>query len=587
MSNLKYTVNLGNSIIGVSIIAMPYCFKKCGIVLSIILIILSNLFNRLSCHLLMKSAILSRRKNYELLAFHTFGSKGKLVVELGVLGFLIGTCVAFFVVIGDIGPALVSEIFGIPNGPELRALIMTFLGMFVALPLGLLRRVDSLTSFSMLSLGLYVFLIIKMFTEASSSLSTNSNIWDKVNYWDTSCLLSNLPIFSMALSCQTQLFEIFDHSLLDDLNAMKRMNKVVRRAINICSLVYISVGYFGYIAFYHEPFQGNILLFLSPGFISTLTKVAFVFTVVISFPLCLFPCRTSLHSLLFKKSLGTLANEGFQVSTSSSIHMSDRHFRLLTILLIITTIGISVLLPRIELVLGILGSTIGTIICLILPAAIFLQLTEKNTNERLSAHFIGFIGVFILIGCSYSNLHNIYLIENKSLIQDINSNYKTNNLKVLPSKIPLTLTTKFVNNLDLEAIKKEDKEMKSQIELDPPKKPVPADLNKLKRQEELLQRLEKQQQEHKKLIEQQKEILSEMKKHEKSHQVILNNSMSIQKNSSNIKTSVISNKKITNLNKTISKISNKQNQSLLGQNTKEEKNKKIFDATKLNNSITF
>ena len=168
----KYTVNLGNSIIGVSILAMPYCFSQCGIILSIVLILLSGLLSRLSCHLLLKSAVLSRRRNFELLAYHTVGPTGKFVVEVGVLGFLIGTCVAFFVVVGDLGPALFAQLFGLSNGqsPQLRAFIMTFLGMFVALPLCLLRRLDSLTSFSALSLGLYTFLVVKLFSEASNNL---------------------------------------------------------------------------------------------------------------------------------------------------------------------------------------------------------------------------------------------------------------------------------------------------------------------------------------------------------------------------------------------------------------------------------
>jgi sodium-coupled neutral amino acid transporter 10 len=465
---------------------------------------------------LLKSAIIARRRNYELLAFHTFGSTGKLIVELSVLGFLLGTLIAFFVVIGDIGPQIVSPMFGLSNGPHLRAFMLTFLGMFVALPLGLLRRVDSLTSFSMLSLGLYAFLVLKLFSEAFNNMSfkTRNSVWSQINYWDSSNLLSSLPIFSMALSCQTQLFEIFDSSLLlnNDMQSLSKMNQTVNRALYICSFVYISVGLFGYIAFFERPFGGNILIYLPSGFISTLTLIAFVFTVVISFPLCLFPCRTSLHSFLFRKGTGSLLNE--KINTSSpSMHMSDRHFRLLTIALIVVTIGISVLLPHIELVLGILGSTIGAVICFIFPALIFLYLTNKNTTERLMAQLVVFTGVFILIICTFSTLHNIYFVKNNDIIE-----------RMQTSK-PLIIERNFDQNLDPEAIIKEEKELKlmplpqtQQLLNEYKVKQFPTiDANKAKRQEELLQRLEKQQLEHKKLLEQQKELLSEMKKHNELH----------------------------------------------------------------------
>lgn len=149
----------------------------------------------------------------------------------------------------------------IPNGPLLRAFIMTFLGMFVALPLGLLRRLDSLSSFSALSLALYTLLITKLFSEASANLltATEKELTTKINWWDWSGALTNLPsefrliwryfyttmsrsscctVLVMALSCQTQLFEVFDYTVLnfEDFNSVKRLNKVVKRAINICSV---------------------------------------------------------------------------------------------------------------------------------------------------------------------------------------------------------------------------------------------------------------------------------------------------------------------------------------------------------------
>lgn len=60
-------------------------------------------------------------------------------------------------------------------------------------------------------------------------------------------------------------------------------------------------------------------------------------------------------------------------------------FRILTISLIIVTISIAIMLPNIEFVLGIIGSTIGTLICLILPALIFIHDTSKNTTEKRMA----------------------------------------------------------------------------------------------------------------------------------------------------------------------------------------------------------
>ncbi|XP_076324716.1 uncharacterized protein LOC143232770 isoform X2 [Tachypleus tridentatus] len=389
---LGNVINLGNSIIGVSILAMPYCFSKCGIVLSLLLVVLSGILSRATCHLLLKGAIITRRRNFEYLAFHTYGSAGKLVVEVGITGFLIGACIAFFVVIGDLGPPLVADMLLLKLTPQLRVIFLAFLGVFVALPLGLLRKVDSLTSFSLLSLIFYGFLIVKIIAEATPKLFSEI-MWNEVVLWEPSGVLPCLPIFSMALSCQTQLFEIFD-----TLNepSLKRMNTVVSGAVNMCSTVYVLVGFFGYVAFFDEPMTGNILVKLSPTLISQIIKFGFVITVVISFPLCLFPCRTSLHSLIFK--------QGFVHHDAPANYIPDHHFRGLTILLVMITVGIAVVLPNIEVVLGIVGSTIGIIICVILPSMIFIKVTSKNTNERLLAQTTLCVGFFIMVVCTYTTL---------------------------------------------------------------------------------------------------------------------------------------------------------------------------------------
>lgn len=67
-------------------------------------------------------------------------------------------------------------------------------------------------------------------------------------------------------------------------------------------------------------------------------------------------------------------------------------FRIITIGIIASALFVSVLLPSIELVLGLVGATIGVLVCLVFPAAVFLNLTYKDTNERLLAKVITFDG---------------------------------------------------------------------------------------------------------------------------------------------------------------------------------------------------
>jgi sodium-coupled neutral amino acid transporter 10 len=66
---------------------------------------------------------------FVLIAFHTFGPPGKTAVELCIIGFLMGTCIAFFVVVGDLGPAIVAKTLNINNTSSLREIVL--IGMLV------------------------------------------------------------------------------------------------------------------------------------------------------------------------------------------------------------------------------------------------------------------------------------------------------------------------------------------------------------------------------------------------------------------------------------------------------------------------
>ncbi|XP_072766769.1 uncharacterized protein [Anoplolepis gracilipes] len=391
ISQMSYVMTLANSIIGVSVLAMPFCFKQCGIVLAVLMLLLCSTLSRLACHFLVKSAVISRRRNFELLAFHAFGYMGKFLVELLIIGFMLGTCIAYFVVVGDLGPQIINKLMDKTPG-EIRTSLLIITGVFIVLPLGLLRNIDSLSSICTATIVFYLCLVLKIMGE--STLHIFAGDWlDNVNYWRPAGILQCLPIFSMALFCQTQLFEIYE--TIPNVS-LEKMNDVVRGALNICTLVYMCVGLFGYIAFCTQSFTGNILLSFEPSITSELIKLGFVFSVAFSFPLVIFPCRASLNSLLFRR---------VHTHEASINYLPESRFRCLTIAIVSISLIIGILVPNIEFVLGIVGSTIGVMICLIFPAVFFISINSKNTNERLIAQGILIIGVWIMVLGTYANLY--------------------------------------------------------------------------------------------------------------------------------------------------------------------------------------
>ncbi|KAH8272580.1 hypothetical protein KR026_006658 [Drosophila bipectinata] len=391
LAHSAHVMTLANSIIGVGILAMPFCFQKCGIVLSIVLLILSNWITRVCCHYLIKTSLLTRRKSFELLGLHAFGVSGKLLVELCIIGYLIGTCITYFVVVGDLGPQIISQMFTLNVGEHqhLRTLVMIVVTVVCILPLGMLRNVDSLSAVCTASIGFYVCLMLKIVLEAQAHISAND--WtDKVRYWEPAGVLQCLPIFSMALSCQMQLFEVFESI---NNQSLDKLNGIVRNATWICTFVYIAVGFFGYVAFCTHTFSGNILVNLSNSFGSDIIKIGFVLSIAFSFPLVIFPCRASIYSLLYRKG-----------HSESSSYIPEQRFRFITIFIVTFSLCVALVIPSVELIIGLVGSTIGVAICIMFPASSFRKIIKKESMERTLAQFVFVSGFLLMILGTFANL---------------------------------------------------------------------------------------------------------------------------------------------------------------------------------------
>ncbi|XP_065214100.1 putative sodium-coupled neutral amino acid transporter 10 [Planococcus citri] len=445
-SNSPHVMTLVNSIIGVSILAMPFCYKQCGIILASLILILINLMTRLSCHYLLKSAIMTRRKNFEFLAFHAFGRSGKTAIELCIILLMIGTCIAFFVVMGDLGPAIISSLLNMEFSAALRPAVLIGLAVFVVLPLGMLRNVDSLSFICTLSFLFYLILVLKVFVESSDNLF--SMFWvEEVNYWRPAGILQCLPIFSMALSCQSQLFEVYDSVTNATLD---RMNLIIKYAVDLCTVLYIAVGIFGYIAYYKTSMTGNLLMSFSESLFSEIIKLLFVLSVAVTFPLVIFPCRASLHSLLFKKA----HVPHYELVTGGGNHIPEAQFKCITLFIITISLIVGLLAPNIEIVLGLVGSTIGVVICLLFPPLLFIRISTKNTTEKILAQMMCMIGFFIMVMGTYANLYLSDSVANN----DVQNWKAVDPLQALETKIDVNVP---LNNPDvLNVVKPEAIEIK-------------------------------------------------------------------------------------------------------------------------------
>ncbi|XP_062508065.1 putative sodium-coupled neutral amino acid transporter 10 isoform X2 [Corticium candelabrum] len=390
-----FVINLGNSIVSVSFLAMPYCMKQCGVLLGSLLLALSAMLSRMACDLLLRAALVNKKRSYELLALATFGTAGKLLVELCISALLLfGGCVAYLVVIGDVVPAVVASIFGWEPTWSLRAAVLVILAFTVALPLSLMKNIESLHGTSTASFFFYISFAVLMLFFASSNLATGQWAGNTV-MWDTSGIFHSIPIFSLSFICQTQLFLLYN-ALPEP--SMKRMLGVVDYATYAVTIIYLMVGLFGYLAF-TSLVNGDVLKNFGDSLIAMLLKLGFCVSALVSYPVFVFPSRSSIHSLIFTQQTTTV--DGVPSSTS---YIPHNRFVYITLGIVVFTLVVAIFIPNVETVLGLTGASAGTAVCYLLPGLIFLKSKTTDSTRMFRAKSLTAVGVICLVASTYSVL---------------------------------------------------------------------------------------------------------------------------------------------------------------------------------------
>lgn len=371
------TFNLVNNIIGGGVLALPFALRSSGMIVGSVLLTTVGLLCVYSCYLLLEASKYVEEKSYTGLARAVGGKGGAIFADLCNFMFLFGALTGYMIVIGDVLLPFTEWL-----GPlHHRWFVVGIIATVIVLPLCLLRKIGALAYTSLAALACIVYLVFLVAFRsiqniAEEGLEKSEDELSLANFAPD--IFRSLPIMSFAFTFHPNIFPIFSEMRNP---TMSRMRAVVHAAVLVSGLAYLIVGVFGYLTFLEET-EGNIFNNYDDDILVEIGKILLAVVIVFSYPIIHYPARIAVDSIVL------------EVSPNKVPDISIRYI-VITACIVALSYLLSIVIPDISFVFGIIGATAGNLIVYTGPGVFYMKLApgRYTSPRKIGAAILAAVGL--------------------------------------------------------------------------------------------------------------------------------------------------------------------------------------------------
>ncbi|KAI8078081.1 transmembrane amino acid transporter protein-domain-containing protein [Gilbertella persicaria] len=382
-SSLGAAMNLVNAMMGTGIIGLPLALHLCGFWLGVAFSVLIACLSCLTMHITIVCGMKTQTTSLVSLVERLVGPFGSSIMNFIVFFHTAGTAISYYLLLGDTLPSLIAWV--LPNYPALanRTIVILLFGLCFTLPLSLSRSTAKFAKWSALSVVLLFLMLIGV-------LVRSPNYYEKIPIENKLTLsepmFQGLAIMSLAFGCAQNLFSIHD-SIRD--KSPSNWLFTCSLAIGIAFVINMVFAIILYLCF-GKGVQANVFLNFPINDVGIqLAKMTLGLFMVLSIPLCVYPCRESVMMMIY----------GTHYDYSQS---TDKQHFIVTIVVFSIILYFGATLVSLGKIFSLIGGFSTTILGFFLPGLAFMYLFDYKGNRFL--FLTSFVGIVLALPVIYFSI---------------------------------------------------------------------------------------------------------------------------------------------------------------------------------------